>query len=427
MQNVEDNQQSINNLKEKAEAARAYIEKKYSKLKVQEKERKEHWDVIKDKIKELNLNEQQEQQITEDIKQQEAQNMRKMRQKMTAQDFEPLTIIGKGAFGEVRICKSKITGEVVAIKKMKKNEMVYKNQVGHVRAERDVLVSANIESIVELRYSFQDDKYLYLVMEFLQGGDLMTLLMEKDVLKEVEAKFYIAEIVLAVEAVHQMNYIHRDLKPDNILLTKEGHIKLSDFGLCKEADINQQKGIKQLGEQQISLKESQILTNLHEINRIKFNRNRKYLYSTVGTPDYIAPEVFGNQGYTETVDWWSVGVILYEMLVGYPPFYSDDPTTTCKKIIQWKKYLVIPEESNLSIQAKDLIRRLLCDPTERLGLNGVTEIKIHPFFQGVDWKNIRNQKSPFIPNIKSDIDDSRFENIRKKSLGIMKIYKKQRE
>ena len=150
-------------------------------------------------------------------------------------DFEPLSIIGRGAFGEVRICRVKATGEVVAMKKMKKSEMVYKNQVAHVKAEREVLVKAKNPWIVDLKYSFQDEKYLYLVMDFLPGGDLMTLLMRKDVLSEEESRFYIAETILAIETVHKVNYIHRDLKPDNILLDKHGHVKLTDFGLCKHA------------------------------------------------------------------------------------------------------------------------------------------------------------------------------------------------
>jgi len=122
-------------------------------------------------------------------------------------------------------------------------------------------------------------------------------------------------------------------------------------------------------------------------------------YSTVGTPDYIAPEVFGQTGYTETVDWWSVGVILFEMLVGYPPFFSDDPSITCQKIIHWKKTLMIPGDANLTPAATDLIKRLICDSDHRLGSKGVQEIKSHPFFEGMQWDKLRNQPSPFIPDV----------------------------
>lgn len=137
----------------------------------------------------------------------------------------------------MRICRFKETKEIVAVKKMKKNEMVSKNQIGHIRAERNVLSSKNNQWIVELKASFQDEKNLYLVMEYLIGGDLMNVLMKKEVLTESEAQFYMAEMILALESLHKMNYIHRDLKPDNILIGREGHLKLSDFGLCKHAEF----------------------------------------------------------------------------------------------------------------------------------------------------------------------------------------------
>ena len=149
-------------------------------------------------------------------------------------DFEPLTIIGKGAFGEVRVCRDKSTNELVAIKKMKKEDMHTKNQVLHIRSEKEVLSLAKSPWVVDLKSSFQDDSHLYLVMEYLPGGDLMTLLMKKDILTEDESRFYAAELVLAIESCHMLNCIHRDLKPDNVLIGKDGHIKLSDFGLCKK-------------------------------------------------------------------------------------------------------------------------------------------------------------------------------------------------
>jgi serine/threonine kinase 38 len=160
---------------------------------------------------------------------------------MTVHDFDPLSIIGRGAFGEVRICRIKQTREVVAMKKMKKCEMVKKNQIAHVKAERDILSKAKSPWVVDLKYSFQDEAHLYIVMEFLSGGDLMTLLMRKDILSEDESRFYIAEVITALESVHKLNYIHRDLKPDNVLLDKDGHIKLTDFGLCKHAEIRPQR------------------------------------------------------------------------------------------------------------------------------------------------------------------------------------------
>jgi len=148
-------------------------------------------------------------------------------------DFEKIKVIGRGAFGEVRVCRKKDINDIYAMKVMKKSEMVKKNQVAHIRAERDVLALADNPWVVKLHFSFQDELNLYLVMEFLQGGDLMTVLMDKDILSEEATRFYVAEIALAIVSVHKLNYVHRDLKPDNILLDKSGHIKLSDFGLCK--------------------------------------------------------------------------------------------------------------------------------------------------------------------------------------------------
>lgn len=272
--------------------------------------------------------------------------------------------------------------------------MIYKNQIAHVKAERDILANAQNLWIVDLYCSFKDDRYLYLVMEYLAGGDLMTLLMKKDILSEYESKFYMAEMVLAVESVHKMNYIHRDLKPDNILIDKKGHLKLSDFGLCARYEIKPR--IEYYLEMSKNHKDQ---NNVNKTSQNKERPTRKLLYSTVGTPDYIAPEVFARKGYNETVDWWSLGVILFEMLVGYPPFFSDDPAITYKKILNWQDHFVIPSDANLSNAAIDLIRRLIANPRERLGVNGVQEIKAHPFFSGIEWKKIRDKEAPFIPEV----------------------------
>ncbi|CAH1446707.1 unnamed protein product [Lactuca virosa] len=147
-------------------------------------------------------------------------------------------MIGKGAFGEVRVCREKTTGSVFAMKKLKKSEMLRRGQVEHVRAERNLLAEVDSNCIVKLYCSFQDDEYLYLIMEYLPGGDMMTLLMRKDTLTEDEARFYVAETVLAIESIHKHNYVHRDIKPDNLLLDRYGHLRLSDFGLCKPLDCS---------------------------------------------------------------------------------------------------------------------------------------------------------------------------------------------
>uniref|UniRef100_A0A453E6U4 non-specific serine/threonine protein kinase n=1 Tax=Aegilops tauschii subsp. strangulata TaxID=200361 RepID=A0A453E6U4_AEGTS len=288
--------------------------------------------------------------------------MRLKRHKICVDDFELLTIIGRGAFGEVRLCREKTSGNIYAMKKLKKSDMVIRGQVEHVRAERNLMAEVASHCTVKLYYSFQDTEYLYLIMEYLPGGDIMTLLMREDTLTEPVARFYIAETILAIESIHKHNYIHRDIKPDNLLLDKNGHMKLSDFGLCKPIDCSKLSTLSEdepMGDD--NLKESMDVDSSlsetangrrwrsqHEqLQHWQMNR-RKLAFSTVGTPDYIAPEVLLKKGYGMECDWWSLGAIMYEMLVGYPPFYSDDPITTCRKF-NLKFKLQEPEESMLQL------------------------------------------------------------------------------
>ena len=344
--------------------------------------------------------------------------MRKTRKKMNIREFQPLTIIGRGAFGEVRICKQKSNGAIVAIKKMRKEEMLKKNQLMHVRTEKEIMTADN-PWIVNLKYSFQDDFFLYLVMDYLPGGDLMNLLMKRDILTEDEARFYTAEMILAVDSVHKLNCIHRDLKPDNILIGKDGHIQLSDFGLAKIADKNFYP-LSVKDEDTKCQNEGNDLITTHKpanssntamcSNKTKTKkRTRLTAFSTVGTPDYIAPEVFGKEGYGPEVDWWSIGVMLFEMVVGYPPFFSEQPTDTCKKVVKWRQHFSFPSDANLSHEAVDLISRFVTNAENRLGRNGVDEIKRHPFFRNVDWDNIRKANAPFVPQLTNDIDNRYFD------------------
>ena len=252
------------------------------------------------RMNQLNLAEDEAAKIKEEILHKEGENLRKKRKKISIFDFEPLKIIGKGAFGEVRVCKYIPNGSIVATKKMKKEEMHKKNQVLHVRAERDVLSEAKNEWIVDLKFSFQDQNYLYLGMEFLPGGDLMSLLMARDILPEKEAKFYAAEIVLAIESVHKLDCIHRDLKPDNVLIDADGHIKLSDFGLSKKLDLklidnNLQNELRNFDNNNNNsnnirgFKNMSYAQQFSQFKIIKSKKRRSFAFSTVGTPDYIAP------------------------------------------------------------------------------------------------------------------------------------------
>ncbi|PPD79141.1 hypothetical protein GOBAR_DD23925 [Gossypium barbadense] len=258
-------------------------------------------------------------------------------------------------------------------------------------------------------YSFQDSDFLYLIMEYLPGGDIMTLLMREDILSEDVARFYVAESILAIHSIHQHNYIHRDIKPDNLILDRNGHLKLSDFGLCKPLD----------GKYSTILLEDEDLTSMESTNEAEvqsrserapwlmpkeqlqqWKRNRRALaYSTVGTLDYMAPEVLLKKGYGMECDWWSLGAIMYEMLIGYPPFCSDDPRITCRKIINWRTCLKFPEEPKISAEAKDLICHLLCDVETRLGTRGVEELKVHPWFEGVQWEKLYEVEAAYKPTI----------------------------
>lgn len=259
----------------------------------------------------------------------------------------------------MRLCKWLSNSEqLVAIKKMKKKDVIKKNEIEHIKAERTILSKSANKWIIDLYCSFQDEDSLYLVMEYMPGGDLMNMLIKKDIFSIEEARFYIAEIILAVEYVHTLGFVHRDIKPDNILLDKDGHIKVTDFGLCTSMVLpaDQFGGD---GEERSSPRGNK--ENNYQETLAAYRQNRKKMHSLVGTPDYIAPEVFNKNGYTEIVDWWSVGAILFEMLVGYAPFCSDNPKETCRKVIQWRKHLQIPPNIQVPREAADLIMRLMSE------------------------------------------------------------------
>ena len=357
-------------------------------------------------MKDYQLSDFEQNDLKQEIIRKNSEQLRKRRIRTSVYDFEPLAIVGRGAFGEVRVCKNKNNGKIVALKKLFKEEMHNKNQIIHVRTEKAFLQLANHDHIVELYSSFQDEKFLYLEMEFLLGGDLMSQLIKKDIFTEYEAKFYCAQIISAIEYIHSKKCIHRDIKPDNILIDKQGNIKLSDFGLSKTFDKNIYQIDSQLHQNGINL----------DLKHITKSRKKRILaFSTVGTPDYIAPEVFGDQGYGPEVDWWSLGAILFEMVIGYPPFYSENSKETCKKIINFKKFLKYPPNVKVSEEVKDLMSKLMNDVDKRIGYNGSEEIKRHPWFKGIDWNNLKLMKAPFIPKTTNDYDTKYFEILKEKN------------
>jgi len=293
---------------------------------------------------------------------------------------------------------------------MNKEFMIAKNQLAHARAERDAMVEHNDPGVVKLFFSFQDSRFLYFVMEYLPGGDLMNLLIKREILSEAETRFYISELVAAVHAIHLKGYIHRDLKPDNILITSDGHIKLSDFGLCTsgaESHLSSfyQSTVPKDFNKNATREKRQSRVGIQR--RASWNRIRKTMsYSTVGTSNYMAPEILLEKGYGPEIDWWSVGVILYECLVGYAPFSCEDTTETCMMILDWRNSLEFPEEPELSENALDFIVSLLCDQADRIGHEDIAK---HPWFSTVDWDHVRDQTAPWKPDLDGETDTKHFD------------------
>eukprot|EP01025_Chloroclados_australasicus_P023525 TRINITY_DN23824_c0_g1_i1.p1 TRINITY_DN23824_c0_g1~~TRINITY_DN23824_c0_g1_i1.p1 ORF type:complete len:478 (-),score=66.09 TRINITY_DN23824_c0_g1_i1:536-1969(-) len=401
--------------KQRAEAAKQYIERLFLEKQTEYHDRKSRQRELHKQLEEdEGLTEEEKQKKLQEFREREKLYLHLKMKKFSVNDFELLTIIGRGAFGEVRVVKEKNSGKICAMKKLRKDEMIRRGQVEHVNAERNVLVEVDSPYVVQLYYSFQDEDFLYLIMEFCSGGDLMTLLMKKDILSDEETRYYMASTISALEIVHNKGYIHRDIKPDNLLLDRDGHMKLSDFGLCKPIDISSlptiQEDSEAVGSVMSAASGRGARSQTEQLQNWKQNR-RQLAFSTVGTPDYIAPEVLMKKGYGMECDWWSVGAIMFECLIGYPPFYSDDPMTTCRKIVNWKTYLRFPSDVEVKPEAKDLMKRLMCDLNDRLGTRGgLEEIKAHPYFAGIDWKNLHKQAPPYVPPVQHELDTQNFED-----------------
>lgn len=392
---------------EKVNRVKVTLEDYYHNLIAQYAERVNRQKQLEQSMNDERLTEEQKLEKRQQHALRETEFLRMKRSKLGVDDFEHLKVIGRGAFGEVRLVQKKDTGVVFAMKILRKIDMLEKEQVAHVRAERDILVEADHQWVVKMYYSFQDSINLYLIMEFLPGGDMMTLLMKMDTLTEEQTQFYMAEAALAIDSIHRLGFIHRDIKPDNLLLDARGHLKLSDFGLCtglKKShrtefykDLNRFKPLSYKADCNIMDSKKQSWRS----------RRRQLAYSTVGTPDYIAPEVFLQTGYTSSCDWWSLGVIMYETLIGYPPFCSETPQETYKKVMCWRETLVYPPEVPLSSEALSLLGRFCCEQENRL--SDFSEIKSHPFFAGVDWEHIRERPAAIPVKLKSMDDTSNFD------------------
>ncbi|KAH0806396.1 AGC family protein kinase [Histomonas meleagridis] len=353
-----------------------------------------------------NLTQEEREEYYQKFLTEESTYTRVMRTRFKAERYVRLKMIGRGGYGEVWLAGDRTTSELCALKVLKKAKIIIDQQVNNVRSERDVLSISNNPWIVELKCSFQDQEYLYLSLEYVPGGDLMGLLMKYQTFQPSWAKFYIAEICLAIHSVHSLGYLHRDLKPDNILINLNGHIKLTDFGLA----TNYSKP-----EIDISLILDEIGFTIDQINEIYSSRNSGRPHHTRDNHiealsiDYASPELLCGQNATPSSDFWAVGVILYEMIYGYPPFYSKKAKHIARKILNWTNTLQFPVTQNATIEAVDLMRHLICDETERYGFE---EIISHPFFNGFDFEEPFSNTPPFIPIIKSPTDTSAFRTIR---------------
>ena len=322
----------------------------------------------------------------------QSEEMKKITVKPPAEDdFEIIKLISNGAYGAVYLVRLKETRQRFAMKKINKNNLMLRNQVEQVFAERDIMSFTDNPFVVSMICSIETKRHLCLVMEYVEGGDCANLLKSIGPLPSDMARFYFAETVLAVEYLHSYGIVHRDLKPDNLLITALGHIKLTDFGLSK-------MGLMSLA------------TNIYE-GYIDKETKQFSDKQVIGTPEYIAPEVILRQGYGKPVDWWSMGIILYEFLVGCVPFFGETPEElfahTIYDDIEW------PDESDWPVQseAKSLITLLLQqNPRDRLGTGGAQEVKEHQYFSTIDWNSILRQKAEFVPQLDHEEDTSYFDS-----------------
>ncbi|KAJ3193079.1 hypothetical protein HK101_005436, partial [Irineochytrium annulatum] len=323
-------------------------------------------------------------------------------------DFEIIKPISKGAFGSVYLAKKRITGDYYAIKVLRKSDMIAKNQVTNIRAERMILSQLDSPFVVKLYFSFQSRDNLYLVMEYLNGGDCAALIKAMGQLDEKWAKQYICEVVLGLQFLHSKGIIHRDLKPDNLLIDQNGHVKLIDFGLSRQGFLGRRaKGGMLEQWPDGSLTPPTVGGRLVE-QQLNVEDRKQF----AGTPDYLAPESILGLGQEAGVDWWALGVIFYEFLYGIPPFHAPTPSEVFENIlarnIDWHEDEEIVE---MTPEARDLMEKLMCTDVERrLGHNGAEEVKAHPVFADVQWDGLQSMEPSFVPKPANEEDTDYFDD-----------------
>jgi len=393
--------------------AKRMIEKYYSDLAHSNKERVSRQVELERKISRVKLSSETRNKLRKELSSRELLLMRESRRPRSPHDYRKVKIIGRGAFGVVWLVQHYETKRYYAMKQLLKSEMFARGQAAHIWAERYVLATAGRHPlVVEIHSAFQDTDYLYLVMEYVPGGDLLTMLIRRTTLSEDWVRFYIAEIVVALDKLHSVGVIHRDVKPDNVLFAANGHIRIADFGLSKLLYQHKTDTLEFVQDYMhiVYDPESSEVKNIPLEARVsawkKLSRAKNF--SAVGTPSYVAPEVLRRGSYDEGCDWWSVGIMVYEMLIGCPPFYSKDLISTVRKIINHEKTLQFPDTISISKSAERLIRDLICSQESRLGCrNGLHDFKEHPFFEGFDWDHLLESTPPFVPEL-NDIEDTRY-------------------
>ncbi|XP_006825885.1 cAMP-dependent protein kinase catalytic subunit PRKX-like [Saccoglossus kowalevskii] len=288
------------------------------------------------------------------------------------EDFDIHKTVGTGTFGRVVLVKDKKTKTYFALKVLNISEVIRLKQIEHIMSEKSILQQINHPFLIKLCWSHHDNTFLYMLLEYACGGELFTFLRDQGRFNTANALFYAAEIITSLDYLHNLDIVYRDLKPENVLLDRDGHVKITDFGFAKKLEDK--------------------------------------TWTLCGTPEYLAPEIIQSKGHGMSVDWWALGILIFEMLVGYPPFFDDNPFGIYEKILAAK----IEWPRHLDLNAKDLIKRLLViDRTKRLGAmkNGAEDIKKHKWFKGIDWEEVTDRKltPPIIPEVLHDGDTQNFD------------------
>lgn len=349
--------------------------------------------------------------------QREHEVLRKRRLKPKHKDFQILTQVGQGGYGQVYLAKKKDSDEICALKILNKKLLFKLNETNHVLTERDILTTTRSDWLVKLLYAFQDPESLYLAMEFVPGGDFRTLLINTRVLKSGHARFYISEMFCAVNALHELGYTHRDLKPENFLIDATGHIKLTDFGLAAGTVSNERIESMKIRLEEVKNLEFPAFTERSIEDRRKIYHNMRkteinYANSMVGSPDYMALEVLEGKKYDFTVDYWSLGCMLFESLVGYTPFSGSSTNETYENLRYWKKTLRRPRTEDrraaFSDRTWDLITRLIADPINRV--RSFEQVRKMSYFAEINFETLRTSSPPFIPQLDDETDAGYFDD-----------------